>query len=199
MIAIKTRNELKHLLMGNQKRFSGMGWTKRLKETDQNKADMIKKTFSTTSYSNLTQNDILDEHNLLKFDTLHDLQVNASLAFSDNPLFGTFTETKGRDPSYEWMKYGEFGDKVTACRAVLKDLGMIFRIMMLSMTVSTSCIVLIFHLMTTFLFYFLSLSHSPPSRRGGVLQSRHHIQQSMGMGCYSMCHLQSECYHRPSL
>lgn len=79
--------------------------------------------FSTDSHADLQQNGALHQNNLLQFDTLHELHVNASAAFSNNPLFGTYTETDGQDPSYQWMQYDEFGDKVTACRAVLKDLG----------------------------------------------------------------------------
>ena len=64
MIAIKTRNELKHLFMGNQKRFSGVVWTKRLKEKDQNKSNVIERSFSTTSYSNHPQNDVVSSSSL---------------------------------------------------------------------------------------------------------------------------------------
>ena len=57
----------------------------------------------------------------------------ASIAFKDNPLFGTYRapeteenivkdqeEAKG---SFEWMTYGEYGELVDRCRTVLKDIG----------------------------------------------------------------------------
>ena len=79
--------------------------------------------FSTDAQSNLQERGILDENNLLQFDTLYELQSKASIAFKDNHLFGTYTERDGQDPGYEWMSYKEFGDKVASCRAVLKNLG----------------------------------------------------------------------------
>jgi len=73
--------------------------------------------------ANLRDDGIFDERNLLKFETLHELQVNASTAFATNELFGTYTEKEGSDPTFEWMTYKEYGEKVKECRSVLKDLG----------------------------------------------------------------------------
>lgn len=64
----------------------------------------------------------LDERKLTVFETLHELQDHSCTVFNNNPLFGTYTE-QGPAPSFEWMTYGEFGDKVDQCRALLKDLG----------------------------------------------------------------------------
>jgi long-chain acyl-CoA synthetase len=65
----------------------------------------------------------MDERDLLQFSTLHELQRNASLAFGDNPLFGTYQKKEGQDASFEFMTYKEFGTAVDNCRTVLKDLG----------------------------------------------------------------------------
>ncbi len=67
----------------------------------------------------------MDEHNLLKFETLHELQSKASIAFADNPLFGKYVKPEGQDAKFEYMTYSDFGDKVDTCRALLKDLGML--------------------------------------------------------------------------
>ena len=67
---------------------------------------------------------ILDKRNLLTFDTLHELQERASVAFADNPLFGTYTENgEGGKEGFEWMDCKKFGEKDNLCRSVLKDLG----------------------------------------------------------------------------
>jgi hypothetical protein len=57
----------------------------------------------------------------------------ASIAFKDNPLFGTYKAEKMEenvvtDPAkekgeFEWMTYGDYGEKVARCRTVLKDIG----------------------------------------------------------------------------
>ena len=57
----------------------------------------------------------------------------ASIAFKDNPLFGTYVPEKVEenvvtDPAkekgqFEWMTYGDYGEKVARCRTVLKDIG----------------------------------------------------------------------------
>ena len=83
--------------------------------------------------SNLTKEDVLDSDGLLQFKTLHEMNHYASIAFKDNPLFGTYkaekveenvvvdaAEAKGE---FEWMTYGEYGDNVAKCRTVLKDIG----------------------------------------------------------------------------
>lgn len=77
--------------------------------------------FSTTTTT--TTNDkskLLDENNLLKFNTLHELGTNAISSFNSNPLFGTHNEDKN---AFEWMNYTTFGGKVNLCRRVLKDIG----------------------------------------------------------------------------
>lgn len=54
------------------------------------------------------------------FNTLHELQVNSSLVYSENELFGTYEEeSKG----YNYMTYDEYNQKVNKCRSLLKDLG----------------------------------------------------------------------------
>jgi hypothetical protein len=57
----------------------------------------------------------------------------ASIAFKDNPLFGTYKapeveenvvkDQKEAQGTFEWMTYGEYGEMVSRCRTVLKDLG----------------------------------------------------------------------------
>lgn len=76
------------------------------------------------SMSSQATQGLLDERNLLNFETLHELQDRASIAFAENPLFGTYTEQEdGGDSKFEWMTYKEYGEKVNHCRSVLKDLG----------------------------------------------------------------------------
>ena len=82
-----------------------------------------KSFFSTQSDASLREQGIFDERNLLKFDTLHELQERATIAFADNPIFGTHTEREGQKAQFEWMKFSEYGEKVNHCRTVLKDLG----------------------------------------------------------------------------
>jgi hypothetical protein len=78
---------------------------------------------STEAFADLRKQGIMDERNLLQFKTLHELQRNASLAFGDHPLFGTYQKKEGHDASFEFMTYKEFGTAVDHCRTVLKDLG----------------------------------------------------------------------------
>lgn len=86
------------------------------------------KPFSTqSSIADLQSQGILDEHELLRFNTLHELQKNACAAFPDNTCFGTYVETNKKG-DYEWMTYHEFGEKVNHCRSVLKDLGTFYMI-----------------------------------------------------------------------
>jgi len=74
--------------------------------------------------ANLRDNGIFDGRDLLNFKTLHELQVNASIAFAENKLFGTYAKKEGTgDETYEWMTFSEYGQKVEQCRSVLKDLG----------------------------------------------------------------------------
>ena len=95
--------------------------------------------FSSTSTTlssaekNLTRDDVLDSDGLLQFTTLHEMNHLASIAFKDNPLFGTYRaplveenvvkDQKDAQGSFEWMTYGEYGEMVNKCRTVLKDLG----------------------------------------------------------------------------
>lgn len=95
--------------------------------------------FSSTSTTlssaekNLTRDDVLDSDGLLQFTTLHEMNHLASIAFKDNPLFGTYKaplveenvvkDQKDVQGSFEWMTYGEYGEMVNKCRTVLKDLG----------------------------------------------------------------------------
>jgi len=76
-----------------------------------------------TEQANLRDDGIFDERNLLKFETLYELQRNASTAFAQNALFGTYKERKGMNSIYNWMTYGEYGVKVNQCRTVLKEIG----------------------------------------------------------------------------
>mmetsp|Transcript_6798 Transcript_6798/g.9175 ORF Transcript_6798/g.9175 Transcript_6798/m.9175 type:complete len:619 (-) Transcript_6798:1-1857(-) len=83
------------------------------------------KTFTTVAEScisntHLQAEGILDSNNLLCFKTLHEMQKNACFAFSNNDVFGTYSETSG---VFEWMTYEEYGDKVDICRTLLKDIG----------------------------------------------------------------------------
>ena len=80
-------------------------------------------SFSTHSDLSLQERGIYDHRNLLKFDTIHELQTNATIAFADNPIFGTYTEREGQDAQFEYMTYKDYGEKVDTCRVLLKDLG----------------------------------------------------------------------------
>lgn len=85
--------------------------------------DKSLRSFSTQATPEfLREHGIFCEDNLLKFNTLHELQKRSSIAFAENPIFGTYTDVDG-DPRFEYMNYREFGEKVDQCRTVLKDLG----------------------------------------------------------------------------
>lgn len=87
----------------------------------------------------LTREDVMDSNGLLQFTTLHEMNRNATIAFRDNPLFGTYKAApaveeniivKDQPPqeqqakgSFEWMTYGEYAELVDRCRTVLKDVG----------------------------------------------------------------------------
>jgi len=73
--------------------------------------------------ANLRDDGIYDERNLLNFQTLHELQLHASIAFAENKLFGTYVKKEGTDETFEWMSFREYGERVNECRSVLKDLG----------------------------------------------------------------------------
>ena len=91
------------------------------------------------SASTLTKEDVLDSDGLLQFKTLHEMNHYATIAFKDNPLFGTYKAEKVEenvvtDPAkekgeFEWMTYGEYGEKIARCRTVLKDIGEFGRVM----------------------------------------------------------------------
>jgi len=70
------------------------------------------------SNKELREKGIFDARDVLVFETLHEMRVNATQAFHNNPLFGTFKEDK-----YHWMSFGEWGKTVDVCRNALKDLG----------------------------------------------------------------------------
>jgi hypothetical protein len=68
-------------------------------------------------------NDILDAKNLLKFETLHELQDHACQAFATNDIFGTYVADDKDGGKFEWMTYEDWGHRVEKCRSVLKDMG----------------------------------------------------------------------------
>lgn len=63
---------------------------------------------------------VLDEEGLTRFNTLHELQVNSALVFEDNELFGTYAE---ESKSYNYITYGEYDQRVSKCRSLLKESG----------------------------------------------------------------------------
>ena len=63
---------------------------------------------------------VLDDQGLTTFNTLHELQVNSSLVFKENELFGTYEE---QSKSYNYITYDEYNKKVNQCRVLLKELG----------------------------------------------------------------------------
>ena len=75
-------------------------------------------------------------NNYLRFNTLHELAYHATLAYGNNPLFGTFVgptkpsiisgnprDDNHNDNAFHWMTYTEFGKNVALCRIILKQLG----------------------------------------------------------------------------
>eukprot|EP00566_Odontella_aurita_P007126 CAMPEP_0113538672 /NCGR_PEP_ID=MMETSP0015_2-20120614/7495_1 /TAXON_ID=2838 /ORGANISM="Odontella" /LENGTH=741 /DNA_ID=CAMNT_0000438271 /DNA_START=484 /DNA_END=2709 /DNA_ORIENTATION=+ /assembly_acc=CAM_ASM_000160 len=82
-------------------------------------------------FEGMRERGIFDSSNLLRFETLHEMQRNASVAYAPNDMFGTYEENSeygggtGGDGggTFKWMSYEKFGDKVDTCRTVLKDLG----------------------------------------------------------------------------
>ncbi|KAL7515412.1 hypothetical protein ACHAXN_013101 [Cyclotella atomus] len=98
-----------------------------------NKRSILPTLSTCRSSSTLTREDVLDSDGLLQFKTLHEMNHYASIAFKDNPLFGTYKAEKMEenvvtDPAkekgeFEWMTYGDYGEKVARCRTVLKDIG----------------------------------------------------------------------------
>mmetsp|Transcript_20561 Transcript_20561/g.31347 ORF Transcript_20561/g.31347 Transcript_20561/m.31347 type:complete len:695 (+) Transcript_20561:106-2190(+) len=88
---------------------------------------------TSSSSETLTREDVVDSDGLLQFKTLHEMNHFASIAFKDNPLFGTYKapeveenvvkDKEEAQGTFEWMSYGEYGEMVSRCRTVLKDLG----------------------------------------------------------------------------
>ena len=92
---------------------------------------------ASTELTTLTREDVTDSNGLLQFKTLHEMNTYASIAFRDNPLFGTYkpplveeenvvkdkAPVDGPQGTFEWMTYGEYGDMIGWCRTVLKDIG----------------------------------------------------------------------------
>ena len=73
-----------------------------------------------------TNSNIIDKDGYLQFDTLHQMITNATSAYQNNPLFGTFDNNaslKNDNGSFHWMTYDEFAKNVTLCRTILKDLN----------------------------------------------------------------------------
>ena len=77
-------------------------------------------SLSAEQEASFQQQGILDERGLVNFDTLHEMQTRSCQVFEPKPLFGTYSEDS---KNFEWMTYGEFGQKVDRTRAVLKDLS----------------------------------------------------------------------------
>jgi long-chain acyl-CoA synthetase len=91
------------------------------------------------NFKSYTTPSLVDKNNTyLRFNTLHELVNNATLAYGSNPLFGTFvgstkpTINQGEqqlrndnhnDNAFQWLTYAEFGKNVALCRIVLKQLG----------------------------------------------------------------------------
>jgi len=68
--------------------------------------------FSSASFDDLHKEGILGSDGILKFSTLHELQQNATKAFANNELFGTFVSKEdGGNDDFEFMTYKEFGEK----------------------------------------------------------------------------------------
>ena len=68
--------------------------------------------------ANLRDDGIYDERNLLNFQTLHELQLHASIAFAENKLFGTYVKKEGTDETFEWMV------RVNVCIMCVCSLGL---------------------------------------------------------------------------
>ena len=75
---------------------------------------------ATADFSQFQEQGIVDSDNLIKFDTLHEMQTRSCLVYEKRELFGTFSNKSNQ---FEWMTFKEYGDKVDQCRAMLKDLG----------------------------------------------------------------------------
>lgn len=81
---------------------------------------------------------LVDSQGLTVFNTLHELQTTACKVYSDNELFGTFSEASGH---FEYLTYKDFGEKVDECRAVLKHLGKCRR----DIGIAGVCVTILFH------------------------------------------------------
>lgn len=99
---------------------------------------VLKRRFLTASasFSSVTNTaeaeSLVDERNLLKFDTLASLQQNACQVFADNDLFGTYSE---ETKQFQWIDYAEFDERVGKVRSVLIDLGTCLQTILLNFDV----------------------------------------------------------------
>lgn len=116
---IAKSNQIRNVITTTKQAHGNLKYLNKYKKVPSNN-HAVRKCFLSFS----SQPDLYDESNLLKFNTLHELQSNASIAFADNPLFGTYTEKEEKEPYFDYMTYSEFGAKVDTCRALLHDLGM---------------------------------------------------------------------------
>jgi len=101
--------------------------------SSQHASQFFLSTDTTSNSTTLTREDVMDSQGLLQFKTLHEMNHYASIAFRENPLFGTYRapvveenvvkDQKEGKGSFEWMTYGEYGEMVDRCRTVLKDIG----------------------------------------------------------------------------
>lgn len=67
-----------------------------------------------------TERGVIDDRQLVQFQTLHEMQVNSCEVYARNELFGTYVEA---DKKFQWMTFAQFAHNVDQVRAVLKDLG----------------------------------------------------------------------------
>jgi long-chain acyl-CoA synthetase len=79
-----------------------------------------RRSVSTDQEKHFQELGVLDDQGLTTFNTLHELQVNSSLVFKDQELFGTYVE---ESKSYDYITYDEYSQRVNKCRVLLKDLG----------------------------------------------------------------------------
>jgi long-chain acyl-CoA synthetase len=86
-------------------------------------AKAVTRALTGASASNIAawkERGVIDDRELVQFQTLHEMQVNSCEVYAQNELFGTYTETS---KSFEWMTFAEFAHQVDTCRTILKDMG----------------------------------------------------------------------------
>jgi long-chain acyl-CoA synthetase len=83
-------------------------------------ATSIRSLSATADFTQFREQGIVDDDNLIQFDTLHEMQTRSCLVYEKRELFGTYS---AKSNQFEWMTFKEYGDKVDQCRAMLKDLG----------------------------------------------------------------------------